>query len=263
LQRANSIVNDPYEAYSGPRIAGFSDDQLAGFDMVREQAGSGNPLLGQANDYITKQLSGSQAYTPWGNPYAGTNPHLDSMIQSAQGDVTRSYNNVTAPGISSAFSAGGAYGGSAHAQAQAESQRVLANELGDVSTGLRSQDYDRQAALAESAINRQGQAWQMNRQNEQNALGMIPTLNDARYDDARALMNIGQQQQGLWQGLYDQGYDDFLERRDWNKNQMGVLTNALGTINGGTQSQTSANPNYRSSGQNVAGYAALLASLWG
>jgi hypothetical protein len=58
LNRANQSSVQGYQPYTGPRIAGFSDDQLAGFDMVREQAGGGNPLLGQANDYVSGQLSG-------------------------------------------------------------------------------------------------------------------------------------------------------------------------------------------------------------
>lgn len=35
LDRANQASVQPYQPYQGPRIAGFTDDQLAGFDMVR------------------------------------------------------------------------------------------------------------------------------------------------------------------------------------------------------------------------------------
>lgn len=192
LNRANAATSKPYTGYDGPRIAGFSNDQLAGFDLVRQQASQGNPLADQAQSYISRQLGGGQKYTPGTNPYAGANPYLGDMISQAHGDVTRAYNNVTAPGISSAFNSGGAYGGSAHAQAVAESQRQLASELGDVSTSMRNQDYDRQVGLAENAIDRQGQAWQMNLDNELATLGMVPGITNARYDDARALMNIGQ-----------------------------------------------------------------------
>lgn len=53
LSRASDVTSQPYQGYEGPRIADFSNDQLAGFDMVRQQAGSGNPLMGQANDYLS------------------------------------------------------------------------------------------------------------------------------------------------------------------------------------------------------------------
>jgi hypothetical protein len=117
--------------------------------------------------------------------------------------------------------------------------------LGRISTQMRSEDYDRQNALKMSA------------------LGMLPQLNDARYDDARALMNIGQQQQALNQDVYDTGYNNYLDQRDWSANRVGVLSNALGAINGGTSTQTGANPNYRSAGQNAAAAATVLAAMWG
>lgn len=157
--------------------------------------------------------------------------------------------------------------------------------MGDISTNLRSQDYDRQVALSEADINRrlgaqqqdlsrnsglandylnrQQSAWAMNRGNEQSVLGMIPQFNDMKYDDARALMNIGQQQQNLYQGLYDQGYEDFRDWRDYDANQLGVLANALGAVQGGTSSQTGPNPNYTSAAQNTAAMATALAALWG
>ncbi|MFD0738230.1 hypothetical protein ACFQZQ_02860 [Lysobacter koreensis] len=36
LSRANAVSNKPYQGYGGQRIAGFSDDTLDGFDMVRQ-----------------------------------------------------------------------------------------------------------------------------------------------------------------------------------------------------------------------------------
>lgn len=140
---------------------------------------------------------------------------------------------------------------------------MLARQLGDVSMNLRNQDYNRQAQLAESALDRDMNAYGMNQGFRQNALGMIPQFNAAKYDDAKALMNIGAMQRGLTQDALDTAYGDFQEWRDWDANRLGVLTNALGSIQGGTTSATGANPNYRSAGQNAAAAAAILASMWG
>lgn len=129
--------------------------------------------------------------------------------------------------------------------------------------GLRNQDYNRQAQLAESGLNRGMDAYRMNEGIRQNALGMIPSFNNAKFDDANAMMRIGGLQQQLGQSAMDIGYDDFREWRDWDANRLGVLTNALGSIQGGTTSATGDNPNYRSAGQNAAAGAAILASMWG
>ncbi|MFC3816635.1 hypothetical protein [Lysobacter sp. GCM10012299] len=183
------------------------------------------------------------------------------MIENAQADVTRAYNNVTAPGISSAFNAGGAYGGTAHQAALAESQRQLASQLGDISTGMRSQDYDRQVGLAESDINRRMQASQDFQNRQLQALSLAPQTQQLGYMGANQLFGMGQQQQLLQQLGYDTQYGDFTEQRDWKGNQLGVLANALGTIQGGSTSQTGANPNYRSAGQNALSAAAAIGGM--
>lgn len=234
LGMANNVANQPYQGYGGPRVADFSDDQYKAFDMVRGQAEAGNPVMGQGLDYISNVLGQDQS-----------NPYLQQMIDDSSQDVTTHYNRAIAPNLMSQFQQGGAFGGTAHQQMLQGSQGELANQLGRVSTQMRSQDYDRQNAL------------------KMGALGMLPQLNDARYDDSRALLNIGQQQQNLAQNVFDTGYDDFVEQRDWQANRLGVLTNALGSIQGGTSSQTGANPNYRSAGQNAAAAAMVLASMWG
>lgn len=262
LGRASQVSRQPYIGYGGPRIAGFSNDQLAGFDRVRDIARpGGNPTMvrGQRTiqDIMSKNVDPTRA-----NPYEGNNPYLNKMIDSAQGDVVDQFNDVQTPQLLAQFQSGGAFGGSAMQNAMQGQQEVLGEQLGDISTNLRSQNYDRSAALAESRIGRHYDAHWRNQADDLQAAGMVPQYNDARYDDARALMNIGQQQQNLAQGAYDTAYGNFQEWRDWDTNRLGVLANALGTIQGGTSTQTGANPNYRSAGQNAAGYAALLASMW-
>lgn len=196
------------------------------------------------------------------------------MVSDSQRDVTNAYQNSTLPGVLSQFNSGGAYGGTAMQQALSQSNQDLAGQLGRVSTNLRNADYDRQAQLAESGLNRNAQladsflgrqqsAWAQDRSNRQAALGALPGMIDARFQPGKALGSIGTQQQGLLQSIFDTGYNDYLDERGWDANQLGVLTNALGSIQGGTTSQTGANPNYQSAGQNALGYAALLASLWG
>ncbi|MEH6420975.1 hypothetical protein [Pseudomonas sp. CGJS7] len=102
----------------------------------------------------------------------------------------------------SQFNANGAFGGTAMQQAMSQSNQDLAGQLGRVSSNLRNADYDRQSQLAESGLNRNSQladsyldrqqaAWAQGQANRQVAAGMIPGLNDSRYDAGRALGNIG------------------------------------------------------------------------
>lgn len=36
LGKASQVANQPYQQYGGPRVADFSNDQYAGFDLVRQ-----------------------------------------------------------------------------------------------------------------------------------------------------------------------------------------------------------------------------------
>jgi hypothetical protein len=276
LNQTQGVMNQPYQGYSGPTQAGFNDDQLNSFDMVRDQASQNSATQGMANNYLQGTIQGQGANPYLGqtvghNPYGGKNQYLDQMIRDASDDVTATYTDSTLPSYLSQFNASGAYGGSAMQQAVQGSQRELAGQLGKVSTGLRNADYDRQVGIAENALNRQqtdiarnAGLYGQEQSNRLQAVGMLPQLQQMGYKDATALQTIGGQQQDLYQRAINDDREQFTEARDWDKNNLGLLSQALGTIRGGSSSSaaTGANPNYKSAAENGAAYAALLASIW-
>jgi hypothetical protein len=245
--RANEVSQQPFQQYQGQFTAPFNQDQNAAFEQIRNQVGQGNPLLDQANSYLSDTLSGQNA-----NPYAGQNTYLQDMIDSASRDVTQNYQEAIVPGLASQFAQGGAFGGSAYQEQMGRSQRELADQLGDVTSGLRFQDYTAQQQLGESALARQMQA-----------LGMVPQMSDARFTDAQALLGIGGLQQNQQNQENAAQYAEFLRGQGWDAQQLGLLGNALGTVGGAYNSNTSPNPNYQSTGQQAAGWAQIIASLYG
>src|SRR5690606_32660143 len=81
-------------------------------------------------------------------------------IDSAQGDITRNFNNSVANNTDAMMARSGAFGGSAWQQAQSENANQLAQNLGRVSNDMRMADYGLQAQLSESDVNRRLQAQQ-------------------------------------------------------------------------------------------------------
>jgi hypothetical protein len=67
------------------------------------------------------------------------------------------------------------------------------------------------------------------------------------------------------QQLYDSYKGDYDTAQNWDAQRFGLLTNALNTIQGGSQTNTAtgANPNYRSAGQNIGTAAAIIGSMYG
>lgn len=267
LDRAGNLSNQQYIGYGGPTVAGFSGDQESAFEMARGQAAQNGQLQANAGGYVNDVLGGKydNPYRDQANQYAGENPYLQNMIDSSSRDVTQRYTESTLPTQLAQFNSGGAYGGSAMQQALSAGQQNLAQQLSDNSFQYRNADYDRQSQLAESALNRNSSIYQQDQQNRQGAMSFLPSLQQMGQSDANQLLRNGSLQQALQQQAINDDRDQFNEWRDWDANRLGLLSNALGSIKGGTSTGavTGDNPNYKSASENAAGYAALIASMWG
>lgn len=53
----SDALEAPYISYSGPRVAGFSDDQLRAFNLARESVGATDPQEQQAGQLLDQSLS--------------------------------------------------------------------------------------------------------------------------------------------------------------------------------------------------------------
>ena len=86
-----------------------------------------------------------------------------------------------------------------------------------------------------------------------------------RADNADAQRTAYEAMLGRNQQQLDDNYGQYLDQRDFQANRLGLMSNALASIKGGTSSgaQTGANPNYVSAGQNATAAASILASFWG
>lgn len=266
LGRASDLSQQPYMGYGGPTVAGFSPDQLNSFEMARGQAAQNGQWQANAGDYINRTIGGEfdNPYRDQKNQYAGENPYLGNMIDAASRDITKNYTNSTLPTQLAQFNSGGAYGGSAMQQALSAGQQNLAQQLSDTNYQYRNADYDRQSGLAESALNRNASLWNQDQQNRQSAMSFLPSLQQMGYNDANQLSRNGLAQQMLQQQAINDDRDQFNEYRDWDANRLGLLTNALGSVKGGSGSETKTgdNPNYTSGSQNAAGWLTTLASLY-
>lgn len=153
----------------------------------------------------------------------GQNPYLDQTINKALGDITRNYQEAVAPGTNANYARAGAFGGSAWQQANERNQRALGESLGNTANQMRYQDYG-------DTQNRQMQAY-----------GLLPSVSAAGQGVAQNLYGMGQQVQGE------------------GAQQLGILGNAISVGMGGAgQSQTGANPNYRSPLQTAAAFLPFL-----
>ena len=65
LANANQIAQTPYEQYGGEMVAGFTPDQMAAFEGIRQMQGVQTPYIGQAGN-LYQQMTNT-----WQNPMLG------------------------------------------------------------------------------------------------------------------------------------------------------------------------------------------------
>jgi len=189
LNQAGNITGQSYVPYTGQLVSGMTPDQTAAMDMVRQRAtnpslsdygsnyaagilggqgqyqGGTNPFLGMQtatrnnpNPLIAGLGSGGPSFTAQtslgSNPYAGKNQYLEDMVSASTRGVTDNFSKATMPSLLSQFQQGGAFGGTAMQNQMDSAQNTLAQNLGEIESGIRFNDYTTQQQLAEAGLNR-------------------------------------------------------------------------------------------------------------
>ena len=271
--KAMDLSNQSYNPYGGQRYADMNQSQMMGLGMAQDRALNGSSLMDAGGNWLQNMLQNGPAGAtgnPMGginrqqvgagsNQYAGQNPFLEQQIESSIGDLRKSYMDNTLPEIASANVRSGSFGNSGMQEFEANKQRELAKQAGQISTGMRMQDYGMQQQLAESGLNRdmsaqmanlgtseanfaRGQDWagrndnmyQNYMGNSLNATGQLPTFGNQAYQDANALFQSGQAMQDQQQQGLDYGYQNYLDSQNLPYKQLAAMSGVFGSNLGST-----------------------------
>ena len=219
LARGEALSNQPYQTYTGQRIAGMTPQQTTGLNMVQNRALSGSPEERAARQNFTDTMSGK--YLGQGaayNQYADmNNPYLQGMVNQSMNDVSGRVN--------SQFN-GNNYGTTAH-------QETLTRGLGEAANNAYGQAYNLQAQLADANANRQQSAYSNERNNQLQAAGMLPQYQNIDYNNAQQLIGVGDIYRQESQDQLNNQYADWAAAQNQPYRQLDVLGNALGSAVGG------------------------------
>lgn len=214
LNRANDLSTVPYQASPSQAIGPNSYQQTA-WDAIAQRAMGGSPVMGAANDTLTKTLNGG---------FMGANPYLDDVVNKAQGDVVRNYNDVVRPGQDSAMIRSGSFGNSGLQQQTMAQDRQLQDSLGNISTQIRGGAYDAE------------------RNRMQSSLGYAPQFAAQDYNDANQLLQAGNQQGQFAQNQANQNYQWWNEAQNYPKQQLGIFGQAINAVQGNDKTFTTQQP---------------------
>lgn len=249
IGRANVIAAEPYQEYGGPRIAGFTPDQMSAFDMTRQNVGSHQPYY----DYATgmTEAGGNQ------NPLAAAQPYIEGGSQSFPGQVGQYmdpyiqnvlnrqqelsnrnlYENVI-PGVQDMFVGSGSFGGDRMAEIGTRAARDVAEGLQGQQLGALSQAYGQAGELFGADQQRQLLAGQMTGnlagQTGELQLAAGAQMGDIGSElrglgagDAASLEAVGAAQQQMGQGSLDLAYQDFLRQQNYPRENINWMSEII------------------------------------
>ena len=227
FQAAKGVAGQPFVPYTGPRIAGFSPDQLRQFEATR-----GLFETGMEYDPLTGISELAQAPTPsllGADIGAYQSPFQEQVIETTLGDIQRRADIARQQAQSQAIGAG-AFGGSRSAILEAESQRPFVEQMARTSAGLRQTGFEQAQRAAESDIQRQmlGREFRA---------GLLGGLQQEQMRRLGALGDIGRQQQLLQQQALQVPYEEFQRALAYGPQQLGLLSTGLGITTPTTTTQ--------------------------
>lgn len=251
IARANTVAAEGYVPYEGPRVAGFNQDQLNSFDVVRNNIGDWQDEVGQGSDAIQGGLSQAMPYFQQAGQSTPDqigrymDPYVGNVIDRATQVADRNFNENLMPAISGRFIRGGQSGSTAH-------QDMLQRGARDTSEGLQSQamaalsdayrtagsqfstDASRfgQVGSAVGNLGIQGGQAMANIGNLQSNLGLR---------DAGALQAVGEAEQGQTQKNLDTAYGDFTAQRDFPRQNVDWMSSVIRGMPHDTTTNTTEN----------------------
>ena len=284
VARGETLSQQPYQAYTGERIADFSPAQQAAFQQIyglqspAEYAQAGQSI-GAAQEFGAAGALNAMGYQP-GTFGAQQAQQYMSPYQQAVTDIAKreavSEAAMLNRELGSKAAKAGAFGGSRFGIEQALLGSKLATNLSDIQTKGSEAAYlnaqqqferDRAAGLQGAGLNLQGAQFgaQTGLQAGTQLANLGTATQQADLNRIQALAAAGEQQQSMEQQKLNTAYQDYLEQRDWEKNQLGFLSGLIrgtpfstSTTTSGYQAAPSGTSQLLSGALGVAGLASLL-----
>jgi len=220
LNRSWGLSKEGYTPYTGQRTAFETTDPTtgqvkAGYSPLEQKAFTG---LGSLGAYTPGQFN--TGLGPVGSVQDYMNPYLQNVVDIQAREARRTA-DISRNTEQARLAQAGAYGGSRQAIMEAERQRNLGTQIGDIQAkGLMAAfEQAQKQRLGEATLGLEGQR-----------LGEASRQFGAKQD----LETIGEQmkagtiQRGIEQAPLDIGYKDWTESMNWPYKQLGFMSNMIG-----------------------------------
>jgi hypothetical protein len=249
IGRANAVAGEGYQPYQGPRVADFTPNQQQSFNLTQANIGSYKPGMDLAKSF--EEQAGNTSTLGAASPYinrasqtfpeakaAYMDPYVDDVVNRAELDANRFYNETITPALNKQFTAAGQYGSSQHEREALKASRDLTEGLQSTSLAARDKAYTTagdQFATDASRLGTLGQlTGQLSYQDAAlqgqagtNIADITKQTSGLQSADEAALAGVGAQQQQMNQQNLDLGYQDFQNQVNYPRQQLDWLNSLV------------------------------------
>jgi hypothetical protein len=247
LDRTEDASLTEYTPYEGQRIAEPGADTQAGFQQLRDQATAGTPqAFTDAEAAFTNVATGGSAqdqfgalpsYTDTGVAQQYMNPYITNVLDAQKARLDQNYNEQQV-GRNDAAMQAGAFGGDRRFVQDQIANRERNMQLNEMNTQGLAQAYQSGADIfgQEQGRDLQNRAlnsdvFSGNREAMMAGAEQLRTqgvANDAlAFNRGKTLAGVGGAMDEQTQAGLDMGYSDFMNQRDYDRNQLNFYSGVL------------------------------------
>ena len=228
LEEAAGLAQQQYQPYQYQRIAGFDPMQLQAQQATANlavspyvnpaaQMAGGAGQAGLMGIYNPSLLAGG-SFTDPGMAASYMSPYMQNVVDIGKREAQRQADiGRTQRGFQAARA--GAFGGSRQAIMEAEAQRNLAQQMGDIQARGSQAAYEQAAQQFQSEQARRLQASQLGLQSALQGAQQLGQLGQLQFGQAKDIVGLqaaaGAERQALQQKKYEQDYADFLRQKQF------------------------------------------------
>lgn len=232
--QASNVTSQPYQAYSGSAVAGFTPMQQSGFNAVNTAANAGQPFINQASQDVTNSTTALNGQN-FGNTVSQYQSPYTQQVVNATTAQLNNQDAIQQNQLAGNAASAGAFGGDRQGVAQAVlgGQQAIANNATIANLNNTGFQNATSAAQSNAWLNSQGASLEGSLGNEAQNQGETA---------AQSMLSAGQTQQTQAQNELNVPYESYLAAQAYPYQATNYLANiaeGTGSLSGGTSTTTS------------------------
>jgi hypothetical protein len=249
---AQAVGTKPFEAYTGPRVAAPSTQQMAGADAIRgASSGAWKPGMDSATSFATQGAGATDISGLLAKVSQLSNPFEDTVVKNTLGDMRSELDrNLTNQRLRSS----GSESGIRQLFAENEMTKSGLNAMGRTAGELRSSGFN---SALQSAIGIDSADKSRALSGASTLSGITQAIDSLGKGDAANLYSLGKDDTAREQAGLDANFEEFMRKQGWDANQLAAWADAFAKATGTTSTSSSTSKQSSGIGGLLSGVGAL------